>query len=136
MNLKYLLVLAIAGALLVAGVDLIINPSRFKPEPTTTYEGISVNNAITLLNTEDVHVIDVRGLEGCGECEFNKGHLPNAFLYDNPEELYRLKNTLLIYSTDGVMGEWFCEQLMGNVYGKVYNLEGGWDAWRNTYFPQ
>jgi len=37
---------------------------------------------------------------------------------------------LLIYSEDGKRGENFCKKLVGHVYGKIYNLEGGIEAWK------
>ena len=40
---------------------------------------------------------------------------------------------ILVYSKDGTIGAGFCENLTKNmVYGKVYNLIGGWNAWKHS----
>jgi len=126
-----ILLLIVAGILFIVGLMAVVNPEIFRPALTTSYENISVIQAHKILDMNDTKVIDIRGLEGCGTCQFNKGHLPGALRYTDPTELYNLSNTLLIYSVNGIKGEWFCEQLMGHVYGKVYNLAGGWNAWTN-----
>jgi rhodanese-related sulfurtransferase len=84
-------------------------------------------------------IIDCRGKEGCSHCQFGKGHLPGAVLNDNEESLYynetNDKNDILVYSKDGTVGAYFCENLTGHVYGKLYNLEGGYNAWLAADYP-
>ena len=47
---------------------------------------------------------------------------------------YETENITLVYSRDGEVGKDFCQELVGHVYGKIYNLEGGWDAWNSAGF--
>jgi rhodanese-related sulfurtransferase len=91
------------------------------------------------LSKIDLTIIDCRGLEGCSSCQFKKGHLPGAVLNDNYKSLYynetNDKNDILVYSKDGTVGASFCENLTGHVYGKLYNLEGGYNAWVAAGYP-
>jgi len=135
-TLTLLVALIVAGTLFTVGLDMIFNPEGYQRPTTKDYKNINVSQAMELIPDNNTHVVDVRGLEGCGQCQFNNGHLPKAFRYTDPTELYNLSNNLIIYSTDGVVGEEFCEQLTGHVYGMIYNLEGGWNAWSNYYVRQ
>ena len=112
------------------------------PTYTTTFVNVTAKEAYNLINTtENLSVIDTRGLEGCSHCQFNRGHLPGAVLNDNPLTLFQnlsnYQNTtdLLVYSVNGTVGANFCEDLLGNVYGKIYNLIGGYDAWVAAGYP-
>ena len=83
--------------------------------------------------TRNLSIIDVRGLEGCGNCQFNKGgHLPGAELNMNAQTLYNTTDDILVYSVDGSVGADFCMNLTSHVYGKIYNLDGGFDAWKEA----
>ena len=112
------------------------NEKNNVPTFTTTYTNITAEQAYNLINTtENLTIIDCRGLEGCSHCQFNQGHLPGAELNDNPLTLYQnesdYQNTtdILVYSKNGTVGADFCSDLIGKVYGKIYNLEGGYEAW-------
>jgi rhodanese-related sulfurtransferase len=112
------------------------------PTYTKSFLNITAKEAYNLINiTENLTVIDCRGLEGCSTCQFNKGHLPGAELNDNPTTLYQnesdYKNTtdILVYSVNGSVGVNFCSDLLGHVYGKIYNLDGGYEAWVAAGYP-
>lgn len=112
------------------------------PTYTTTFTNITAKEAYNLINsTENLTVIDSRGLEGCSSCQFNRGHLPEAELNDNPTTLYQnesdYQNTtdILVYSKNGTIGVDFCLDLLGHVYGKIYNLDGGYEAWVAAGYP-
>ena len=98
---------------------------------TSYYTNVTAEAAYNLINTTtNLTIIDCRGLEGCGQCQFkNGGHLEGATLNDNPTSLCNSTNDILVYSKDGTVGATFCENLVGHVYGKIYNLEGGFNAW-------
>lgn len=133
-----LLILIVALTLVALGLTAIFRPETFtsiiNPKPTTEYQSVNVSVAKQLV-LQNVTCIDVRGLEGCGPCQFNQGHLPNAITYTLPADLYNVSSDILVYSMDGTVGEQFCKDLMGHVYGKVYNLQGGWYAWSNYFEP-
>jgi rhodanese-related sulfurtransferase len=99
---------------------------------TMVYTNINVPEAKSMIeNNTNLTIIDVRGLEGCGNCEFKKGHLPGAVLNSNPYDFYNSTNDILVYSINGIVGEEFCQNLTGYVYGNIFNLEGGYENWKN-----
>ena len=103
---------------------------------TTSFSNIEPSQAYDLINTsQSLKVIDCRGLEGCSTCQFKKGHLPRAELNSNPMSLYELEEDVLVYSKDGTVGLDFCLDLTEHVYGKIYNLKGGYNAWVAAGFP-
>lgn len=123
----------------------LLNPTYFPDSSNDIYEGfaqyytnISVVEAYDLINTTtdiNLSIIDVRGLEGCGTCQFkNKGHLPGAVLNSNPVSLFNTTAIFIIYSVDGTVGANFSQQLINYVYGMIYNLEGGFQAWKDAGF--
>jgi rhodanese-related sulfurtransferase len=102
---------------------------------TTSYTNLSVGEAWNFINTttENLTIIDCRGLEGCSTCQYNRGHIPGAERNDNPLTLYNYSDDILVYSVNGSVGATFCEDLVNNVYGKIFNLAGGWNAWKKHY---
>lgn len=103
---------------------------------TQTYKNITVEEAYNLINKSqntdyNLTIIDCRGLEGCSTCQYKRGHLPGAVRNDNPITLYNLTEDILVYSVNGTVGAQFCKDLTNHVYGKIYNLEGGWNAWKH-----
>jgi rhodanese-related sulfurtransferase len=97
---------------------------------TSSFSNIEPSEAYDLINTSsNLKVIDCRGLEGCDHCQFKQGHLPGAELNSNFLTLYNSTEDILVYSINGTVGARFCENLTGRVYGKIYNLKGGYNAW-------
>jgi rhodanese-related sulfurtransferase len=109
------------------------NTSKF----TTSYQNVSPEDAYHIINTtNNLTIIDCRGLEGCSICQYkNDGHLAGAIRNDNPISLYNSTNDILVYSKDGSVGENFCSDLVGHVSGNIYNLEGGFNAWKEADYP-
>jgi rhodanese-related sulfurtransferase len=59
-----------------------------------------------------------------------------VFLNINPLVHFNTTENLLIYSKNGTVAEEdFCKVLVNHVYGKIYNLEGGFDAWKEAGYP-
>jgi len=105
------------------------------------YYNISVAEAYDLINesengTINLVITDIRQLEpeGCSDCEFKRGHLPYAKRIINKNLFNDTENVTLVYSRYGELGAEFCMELVGTVYGDIYNLEGGWDAWDTAGF--
>jgi rhodanese-related sulfurtransferase len=89
-----------------------------------------INNSIYLT------IIDCRSLEGCGYCSFkNEGHIKGAELNSNAKTLYNWSEDILVYSKNGTAGASFCQELINKVYGKIYNLDGGINAWNELKYP-
>jgi len=104
---------------------------------TSSYTNISPQAAYDLINTtNNLSIIDCRGREGCGLCQFNnQGHIPGAELNQNSLTLYNYTADILVYSKNGSVGEEFCQELVNHVYGEIYNLEGGFEAWKTVGYP-
>ncbi len=103
---------------------------------TTSFSNIDPSEAYDLINSSsNLDVVDCRGLEGCSSCQFNHGHLPSARLNSNALTLYDSTEDILVYSKDGSVGSSFCSDLVGHVYGKIYNIKGGYNAWVAAGFP-
>ena len=96
---------------------------------TKSYENINVSVAKELIETNpNLTIVDCRG--GCQECTWKNGaYLPRSRWIENPEILYNYTSDILVYSTNGLKSVDFCEQLLDKVYGKIYNLIGGFLAW-------
>lgn len=115
-------------------------PEEIEIKYTSQYKNIDAEVAYNLINkSKNLVIIDCRGLEGCGSCQIRKeGRLDFDFVYlnENPYVHYNTTENLLIYSKDGIVAEEdFCKIIVKNVYGKIYNLEGGFYAWRDAGYP-
>jgi len=128
-----LIVFFVMGILVNATLFLAFGIDFDKQEQFSTgYQNITVEVAESMIESNpSLKVIDIRGLEGCGSCQFNKGHLPRAERVTQPSLLYNSTDDILVYSKDGNLSSWFCLQLSGNVSCNIYNLKGGWEAWLN-----
>lgn len=112
----------------VAAVIVFDIAELMEPQYTTRYETINVSQAKELIATAtNLTVIDCR--PGCGPCQFKKGHLPGAILTSNPSAFYNYSCDFLVYCNTGKTGAKFCISLLNHTYGKIYNLDGGWNAW-------
>jgi rhodanese-related sulfurtransferase len=143
MKLEIIVAIALIVIVVVASVYLVYMTDFFKTPETpditysTYYTNLNPEDAYDLINTSsNLTIIDCRGLEGCSQCQFNKGHLPGAELNSNPLTLYNYTSDILVYSVNGTIGEEFCEDLVNHVYGDIYNLEGGYEAWAARGFPK
>jgi len=115
-------------------------PEENELKYTSKYKNIDAEAAYNLINnSKNLVIIDCRGLEGCGPCQIKKdGRLDFDFVYlnENPYVHYNTTENLLIYSKDGTVAEEdFCNIIVNHVYGKIYNLEGGFDAWKVAGYP-
>jgi len=140
--LESIVAIVLVTITIIASIYLLY-PTFFQDSQNNPYEryaqnytNISVADAFDLINTTtdiNLSIIDVRGLEGCGSCQFkNKGHLPGAVLNSNPDSLFNSTAIFIVYSVDGTIGANFSQQLVNHVYGKIYNLEGGFEAWQDA----
>lgn len=98
---------------------------------------ISPQAATLMINREDALVIDVREPR-----EWTAGHIPCARhivrdqLDKRIREIERYKTRAIIVNCqNGVRSVMACNKLRKRGFEKVYNLEGGLDAWREAGLP-
>ena len=112
---------------------LIQSPPTFEiPQQTTTYQPITVENAKTLIDKNiSLVVIDIRTCD----CNYKKGHIPNAVWEPFPGGFYGTTNDLIVYCANGTKSIDYCEQLIGHTFGDIYYLQGGIEAWEDKGYP-
>ena len=106
-----------------------------KVETKNEIKQISVNEAKTAVESDNVQFIDVRT-----DAEYKGGHAPKAvnFPLDTLEQdltkLDRSKPVYVICET-GRRSQIGAETLQKNGFKDIYNIEGGTSAWRKADLP-
>ncbi len=97
----------------------------------------NVNDAVRLMNNEDVVVLDVREAS-----EYSSGHISNAIhipvsaLNKRVSELEKYKNSqILAYCRSGNRSNQACRTLSKLGFEKVSNLAGGVTSWSSANLP-
>lgn len=70
--------------------------------------------------------------------EYDQGHIPGAAhvpLSEIGERVKKLKKDkeLVVYCQNGNRSIWAIKRLMGMGYKNLYNLKGGYDAWKRIH---
>ncbi len=70
--------------------------------------------------------------------EYGQGHIPGAVhvpLADIGDRVKKLKKDkeLVVYCQNGNRSIWAIKRLMGMGYKNLYNLKGGYNAWKRTH---
>ncbi len=78
-------------------------------------------------------ILDVRS-----DKEYEQGHIPGAVhvpLADIGDRVKKLKKDkdLVVYCRSGNQSIWAIKRLMGMGYKNLYNLKGGYSAWKRTH---
>ena len=104
---------------------------------TRKYQQINANQAVQVLNRDNVTVIDVRG-----SSEISNGVIKGAKtipLTDISKHLAELEknkdNPFLVYCGSGNRSGHVCNVLTKNGFSDVYNLTGGIMAWTSENLP-
>ena len=98
-------------------------------DPQEPFSRISVDEAKGMMSDGDVAVIDVREPH-----EYNAGHVPNAKLipvakvFARKEELPRDRDVIFICQV-GQRSALACEMAAAAGLTRLFNLEGGTEAW-------
>ncbi len=98
-------------------------------DPREPFSRISVDEAKGMMSNGDVAVIDVREPH-----EYNAGHVPNAKLipvatvFARKDELPRDKDVIFICQV-GQRSALACEMAAAAGLTRLFNLEGGTEAW-------
>jgi len=104
-------------------------------DPREPFTRIDVNEAQEMIQNNDVAVIDVRNPD-----EYANGHVPDAKLipvatvYARREELPKDKDLLFVCAV-GQRSALACEMAAAAGLTRLYNLEGGTDAWVKAGLP-
>ena len=103
--------------------------------PQEPFARIDVKEAQEMLSHNDAVVIDVREPH-----EYSAGHVPNARLipvatvYARRDELARDKDVIFVCAV-GQRSALACEMAAASGLTRLYNLEGGTDAWIKAGLP-
>ncbi|HWU82527.1 MAG TPA: rhodanese-like domain-containing protein [Methylophilaceae bacterium] len=98
---------------------------------------LSPTEAVLLINRSNAVVLDVREAS-----EYAQGHIPDARhiplaqLGDRLKELVKYKEKpLLLHCQGGVRSAKACDLLVKQGFAKLYNLQGGLNAWQQAKLP-
>jgi rhodanese-related sulfurtransferase len=98
---------------------------------------LSPTEAVLLMNRSNALVLDVRE-----DTEYAQGHIadakhiPLAQLGERLKELTRYKEKpVLLHCQGGVRSAKACDLLAKNGFTKLYNLQGGLNAWQQAKLP-
>jgi rhodanese-related sulfurtransferase len=104
-------------------------------DPREPFSRITVDEGKEMMARDDVAVIDVREPH-----EYEGGHVPNAKLlpvasvFARREELPRDKDVIFVCAV-GQRSALACEMAAAAGLTRLYNLEGGTDAWMKAGNP-
>jgi rhodanese-related sulfurtransferase len=110
---------------------------EFTEAAFSKFKNLSPMNAVTKMNSDEVIIIDVREPH-----EFILGHIEDAIntplgkLKDQLNSLEKYKNKdLLLVCQSGTRSAPACKTLINAGFEKVFNLDGGMQAWEDHKFP-
>jgi rhodanese-related sulfurtransferase len=104
-------------------------------DPREPFARISVDEGREMMSRDDVAVIDVRESP-----EYNAGHVPEARLipvasiFARRDELPRDKDILFVCAV-GQRSALACEMAAAAGLTRLFNLEGGTEAWIKAGYP-
>ncbi len=95
--------------------------------------GIKQITARELDQKKGMMLLDVRS-----DKEYKQGHIPGAVHVPLPEIGDRVKKLkkdkdLVVYCRNGNQSIWAIKRLMGMGYKNLYNLKGGYNAWKRFH---
>ncbi len=122
---------------LAAGLILAMLSHGLYRDLTRKYKKITPASAVSLMNNNEVVVIDVREQK-----EFNTGHIGNSRhipldkITDRAGELEKLKEKpLLITCKTGARSDLACIKLTKLGFSNLHSLETGIDGWQEASLP-
>ena len=132
---RHLNTLLLPLLLCTGGLALTNCNAQTTPETATqqvTYANLSPEEFKAKMTEENVVILDVRTpgevaggkIEGAKELDYRATNFEQELLNLDPEKTY------LVYCASGGRSSNACEKMVQNGYQKVYNLRGGYKAWR------
>jgi rhodanese-related sulfurtransferase len=104
---------------------------------TQRFASLTPAAAVQLMNNEDVVVLDVREASETAAGKISKAiQIPVGAVKARISELEKHKDkTLLVYCKTGTRAGGACKELGQHGFDKVYNLNGGLQAWQEAHLP-
>lgn len=104
---------------------------------TRKYHQVNNNEAVQLLNQDNVVVLDVREDKELADGTINGAkHIPLAKLDSRISELSNAKNKpVLVYCRSGNRSGVACQRLTQEGFSDVHNLAGGIVGWQSANLP-
>lgn len=128
--MDFLLEQWIFSGTLIALVALLIYGERAKK-----YQIVDTNGAITLMDDENLIILDVREEKERKTGFINSTtHIPMGQVKGKLDTLDKNKK-ILTYCKSGMRSKTTAELLCKNQFENVYNLKGGFDAWQAAGLP-
>ena len=111
--------------------------SAEEPKKKEAFQNVGVEEFEQKMAEKDVVILDVRTPE-----EYAAGHLKGAVLIDFLAKDFEQKiqsldkdKTYLVHCKSGRRSAGACNKLGAQKIGKLYNLEGGFEAWKSAGKP-
>ena len=110
---------------------------EFMETAFSPFQNLSPMNVVVKMNSDNLMIVDVREPH-----EFILGHIENALnlplgkLKDQINTLDKYKNKdILLVCQSGTRSAPACKTLLAAGFEKVFNLDGGMQAWEDNKFP-
>jgi rhodanese-related sulfurtransferase len=122
---------------LALGVVTFLLIKEFAESAFSKFTNLSPMNVVAKMNSDDLVIIDVREPH-----EFILGHIENAIntplgkLKEQLKTLEKYKNKdILMVCQSGTRSAPACKTLINAGFEKIFNLDGGMQAWEDHKFP-
>jgi len=124
----------VAAGLVTIGILLLwliasssMMPSGYKPGTTQGYYSVDSQRGDNLINTQaDLLVVDAN----TDSSHYLQGfYVTKAVWSTDPSMYYDATRPILVYSTPDDAAIAYCKGLIGNVYGPIYMMQGGYEGW-------
>ena len=102
-----------------------------KNQNSTIYTNVNVSKAKEMINSSiNLTIIYCEG--GCKPCSWKKVKIDSSAIWaTGTKKFWNSTNDFLIYDKSGGNKSIdYCERLSSHVYGTIYRLDGGFEAWK------
>ena len=105
--------------------------NNIEQEYTSFFLNVTIDDVNEMMaNNSNLILVDCRT-----KPIYERGWIPNAICITEPEDLYNTTSDVLVYSQNGGFSYIFCKNLINHTFGALYNLHGGYQAWRDAGYP-
>jgi len=97
------------------------------------FEHISTEQTKARLDKNEIKVVDIRD-----EQSFASGHIPGAFHLTNGNIVQFMQENdfdvpVVVCCYHGISSQQAAQYMLHQGFEEVYSMDGGFEAWRNTY---